>query len=286
MRDPDPITSELDRTRPGDLVVLGAPWEGGSSYLPGTADAPSRIRQALLSPARSLVTESGKDLAQESRFRLLGDLHTAEQESFAQRLERSADTVLERRARLLTLGGDHSISVALVRAHARHHPGIILIQIDAHPDLYEIFQGDRWSHACPMARILEEGLVQRLVQIGVRAMTPEQRRVADRHGVEVVDPASWCDGDWLADLGTAAIYLSLDLDGLDPAFAPGVSHPEPGGLTTRQTVSLLQNLPGTLVGADLVELNPGRDPHGLTAVVAAKLLKELASRMLSEESTP
>ena len=285
MRDPDPITSDLARTRPGDLVVLGAPWEEGSSYLRGTGQAPARIRQALCSQARSLVTETGKDLGQDDRFRLLGDLTVADQEQCSRVLEQAADRVLAAGGRLLTLGGDHSITVGLIRAFARHFPGLTLLQIDAHPDLYDEFQGDRWSHACPMARILEEGLIERLVQVGIRSMTPEQQTLADRYDVDVVDMRSWQTGaltkyDW-----TAPLYISLDLDGLDPAFAPGVSHPEPGGLSTRQTLEILQELPGPIVGADLVELNPMLDPQGLTAVVAGKLVKELAARLLQESGT-
>ena len=280
MRDPDPIISDLARTRPGDLVVLGAPWEGGSSYLPGTAGGPTRIREALLSPARSLATEAGADLAHEDRCRFLGDLSLANQQHGARSLQTSADEVLKRGGRLLTLGGDHSITVGLVRAFAHHFSKLTLVQIDAHPDLYEQFQGDRWSHACPMARILEEGLVDRLVQVGIRAMTPEQRALADRHAVEVVERTLW-QSDGIATLGLRPpLYVSVDLDGLDPAFAPGVSHPEPGGLSTRQTLDILQELPGPIVGADLVELNPTQDPQGLTAVVASKLVKELAARLL------
>jgi agmatinase len=208
----------------------------------------------------------------------------ADQEQCLKILEQSADKVLGAGGRLLTLGGDHSITVGLVRAYARHFPGLTLLQIDAHPDLYSEYQGDRWSHACPMARILEEGLIERLVQVGIRAMTPEQQTLADRHDVEVVDMRS-CQTGGLAAYGwQAPFYISLDLDGLDPAFAPGVSHPEPGGLSTRQTIEILQGLPGPIVGADLVELNPMLDPQGLTAVVAGKLVKELADRLLEPES--
>ena len=282
MRDTNPIISTLTQTRPGDLVVLGAPWEEGSSYLRGTAQGPARIRQALLSPARSLVAESGADLSQDDRFCLLGDLALTSQDQCVQALEGAADEVLIHGGRLLTLGGDHSITVGLVRAYARHFPQLTLLQVDAHPDLYDEYEGDRWSHACPMARILEEGLVHRLIQVGIRAMTPEQQTLADRYGVEVVEIRSWGNGA-LEGLGlTGPLYLSLDLDGLDPAFAPGVSHPEPGGLTTRQTIGLLQTLPGPIVGADLVELNPMQDPYGLTAVLAGKLVKEIAVRLLQE----
>ena len=160
------------------------------------------------------------------------------------------------------------------------NPAIDVVHIDAHSDLYDELHGDRLSHACPFSRIMEEGLVSRLVQLGIRTLNAHQRAQAERFGVEVFEMRDWRPEDGLpADLA-GPLYLSLDLDALDPAFAPGVSHPEPGGLSTRQLLDILQALPAPLIGADLVELNPLRDPLGLTARVAAKLLKEIAARLL------
>lgn len=284
MRETNLIISDLDEIRAGDVAVMGVPWEEGSSFLRGTAQGPARIREALLSPARSLVTESGIDLGQVSKFHLLGDLELRDGDPKLTRVESAANRVYDRGGRLLALGGDHSISVGLVRACSQHSSSLTVLQIDAHPDLYDEYEGNRHSHACPMARIMEEGLVDRLIQVGIRAMTPEQRVQAQRFGVEVIDMQAWAENG-VAELGlTGPLYLSLDLDGLDPAFAPGVSHPEPGGLTTRQTITLVQNLPVPIVGADLVELNALRDPQGLTAVVAAKLVKEIVARLLEGTS--
>jgi arginase family enzyme len=153
-----------------------------------------------------------------------------------------------------------------------------VVQLDAHPDLYDDFEGDRLSNACPFARIMEEGQVARLVQVGIRTLNGPQRAQAERFGVEVVEMKAWSPD--LVVKSDGPIYVSLDLDVLDPAYAPGVSHPEPGGLSTREVVGFLQRLDGPLVGADLVELNPTRDPTGLTALVAAKLAKELLARLL------
>ena len=149
--------------------------------------------------------------------------------------------------------------------------------MDAHPDLYEDFAGDRYSHACPFARALEERLLDELVQVGIRAMTSPQRAQAERYGVEVIDMDAWVAGRRPA--LAYPVYLSIDLDGLDPAHAPGVSHPEPGGLTVREVLTVLHQLEVPIVGADVVELNPERDRDSLTAVVAAKLVKEIAGRM-------
>nr|NIV28320.1 agmatinase [Anaerolineae bacterium] len=150
--------------------------------------------------------------------------------------------------------------------------------LDAHPDLYDEIEGNRYSHGCPFARIMEESLVTRLVQVGIRTMNPHQRAQAERFGVEVHEMRDWRPGTAF-DFG-GPVYLSLDLDVLDPAFAPGTSHHEPGGLSTREVLELIQNLRAPIVGADIVELNPKRDPLGITAMAAAKLLKEVVAGMV------
>jgi arginase family protein len=176
------------------------------------------------------------------------------------------------------LGGDHSITYPVLRGMRRSYPPPTILHIDAHPDLYDEFEGDRFSHACPFARILEEGLASRLVQVGIRTMNAHQRSQADRFGVEVIDMRTWEAGTRPAVDGD--VYLSIDLDGLDPAYAPGVSHREPGGLSVRDVLTLVQGVKGTLVGADVVEYNPRQDVAGTTATVAAKIVKEIAGRML------
>jgi len=121
-------------------------------------------------------------------------------------------------------------------------------------------------------------LAAHLIQVGIRTITGHQRDQAKRFGVDVIDMRRWTRGDRPRPSGP--VYLSIDLDGLDPAFAPGVSHPEPGGLTVRELLDVVHGLDGPIVGADIVELNPHRDAGGLTAVVAAKLVKEVAARMI------
>jgi arginase len=115
--------------------------------------------------------------------------------------------------------------------------------------------------------------------VGIRALTGAQRIQIERFDVEMIDMRAWSVGRRPAMLGP--VYVSIDLDGLDPAHAPGVAHLEPGGLTTRDVIGLVQDLPGPVVGADVVELNPELDVRGVTAAVAAKLVKELADRMLA-----
>jgi arginase family enzyme len=155
-----------------------------------------------------------------------------------------------------------------------------ILHFDAHPDLYEDLYGDRLSHACPFARIMEENLAKTLVQVGVRAATADQRATARRHGVRMIEMKDFRDG--LALDFKRPLYISFDLDALDPAFAPGVSHQEAGGLTTRQAVDLIHRLKAKIIGLDVVELNPERDPSGITASAAVKIVKEVAGMMIKK----
>jgi arginase len=264
----------------GDIALLGLPADDKSSFLRGAAAAPAAIRAAYASPSSNLAAEDGLDLGSCLRIKDLGDLGLGGRLD----LDAIAETVaavLGRGARLVCLGGDHSVSYPVLRGYARAREGAVdVLHMDAHNDIYEDFEGDRLSHACPFARACEDGAVGRLVQVGIRGMTPHLRKQAERFGAEVVSMRDWSAG---ARPGFAGeFYLSLDLDCLDPAFAPGVSHREPGGLSTREALTLVQTCPGLLVGADIVELNPARDPSGVTAMVAAKFLKEILARILRD----
>ena len=175
---------------------------------------------------------------------------------------------------LLILGGDHSVTFPVVQAVARKHGQLNILHFDAHPDLYDEFEGDRFSHACPFARIMEAGLARRLVQVGIRTANAHQREQAARYGVETVEARNWTGQ--LPQLD-GPLYISVDMDVLDPAFAPGISHHEPGGLTTRELINAIQSINVPVVAVDVVELNPRRDRDDVTAVCAAKIMRELAA---------
>jgi arginase len=164
-----------------------------------------------------------------------------------------------------------------LKAFAAKFKPLDVLHFDAHPDLYDDLYGDRLSHACPMARVLEDGLAANIVQVGVRAVTAGHRSKALKHGVRMIEMKDI--GDPLFLKFSNPLYISFDLDALDPAFAPGVSHHEPGGLSTRQAVQVIQALKGKIVGLDVVELNPSRDPSGITAAAAFKIIKETAGRV-------
>lgn len=248
----------------------------------GTAEAPALIREALLSYASNLWTESGVDLGQPSIFFDAGDVVPISGRDVAVTIEESISLLLSQHLRPLSLGGDHSITYPIVRAMAREYSELSLLHFDAHPDLYDELQGNRYSHACPFARIMEEKLVKRLVQVGVRTMNGHQRDQASRFGVEVIEMKELKDG--LALTFDTPLYVSVDMDALDPAFAPGVSHREPGGLSTRQLLEIIQDIRAPVVGADIVEFNPKMDSLGITVGACAKILKELSAAMLLDAS--
>jgi agmatinase len=208
-----------------------------------------------------------------------GDLQLSAGAAARSEIEAGIAALLQDDRAPLALGGDHSVTYPIVRAIARVHADLTILHVDAHPDLYPEFEGDRFSHACPFARIMEEQLASRLVQVGIRTMNARQQDQAERFGVEVLDILAWVRGSRPHVSGK--VYISIDLDGLDPAYAPGVSHREPGGLSVRDVIGLVQTTAGEIVGADVVEYNPRQDVGEITATVAAKIVKELAGRIMA-----
>jgi arginase len=233
----------------------------------------------MWSDAGNAFSERGLNLAGSDAVVDAGDVPLAEDDGDRARIEAAIEAQLDAGRPVLALGGDHSVTYPIVRAFARRFPTLSVVHFDAHPDLYESFRGNRFSHACPFARILEATGI-RLMQIGIRTMTPPQQTIADRHGVRVFPP--WELAAARAALPDGPVYVTLDLDGLDPAFAPGVSHREPGGLSVRDVLDTIVAIPGSVVGADVVELNPDKDVDGLTAAVAGKIAREFAARMLQD----
>ena len=263
----------------GTPTLVGLPYDASSSYQRGPADAPAVIRDALWSPSANSWTELGINIGAEGAMTDAGDLELGNcAPADARRtIENRIARLLAMGARPVSLGGDHSVTYPVLRAVRPHAPSLTIVHIDAHPDLYDEFEGDRYSHACPFARIMEERLADRLVQVGIRTMSGHQRAQARRFGVEVIEMVQIREEIRLS-LDTP-VYISIDIDALDPAFAPGVSHREPGGLSVRQLLSLLHSIEVPVVAADLVELNPKKDPTGVSAVVAAKVLRELIGVM-------
>ena len=263
------------------IGIIGFPYDENSSFMRGPAQAPEMIRQAFQSDSTNRWTESGIDLRRDTILFDAGDLEIGSNDDVEGAIEKAISLLLEHGLKPISLGGDHSITYPIIRAFSKQFQKLNILQFDAHPDLYDEVQGNRYSHGSPFARIMEEGLVDRLVQVGIRTMTGHQRKQADKFGVEVVEMRHWRD-----DLGfkfDSPVYISFDLDVLDPAFAPGVSHHEPGGFSTRQVLQIIQTLKGQITGADIVEFNPRRDPLGITAMGCAKILKEIAAKIMTSD---
>ncbi|XP_057826558.1 arginase 1, mitochondrial isoform X2 [Cryptomeria japonica] len=291
------LKAELVRALGGSIAtscLLGVPLGHNSSFLQGPAFAPPRIREAIWCGSTNSASEKGKELKDPKVLTDVGDVPVQEMrdcgiddERLMKTISDSVKFVMEEAPlRPLVLGGDHSISYPVVRAVTEYLGGPVdILHFDAHPDIYHAFEGNKYSHASSFARIMEGGHARRLLQVGIRSITKEGRDQGKRFGVEQFEMHSFTkDREFLENLklgeGVKGVYVSIDCDCLDPAFAPGVSHIEPGGLSFRDVMNILQNLQGDIVAGDVVEFNPQRDTvDGMTAMVAAKLVRELTAKM-------
>jgi len=281
----------MARTKLGVPVMVGIPFDGESSYLRGAGEAPPKIREAMWCDASNMWTELGLDLGVSGIFEDAGDLkfgpknaHPAQNQIEIEHpvfseIEAAIAKHIDAWKRPVALGGDHSITFPIVKAFAKRYPELTIFHFDAHPDLYDELDGNRLSHACPFARIMEAGLAKRLVQVGIRTMNGHQREQAKRFGVEVVEMRGLPAYEKLKAAGP--VYITFDMDVLDPAFAPGISHREPGGMTVREAIAHLHAIEGEIVGADVVEYNPVQDVSGMTATVVGRIVKELLGKMIA-----
>lgn len=264
-----------------DIVVAGIPYDGSAVYRKGAAQAPQRIRQ--LSAVMPPVTEDGR-LLTGLRVADIGDLDAGND------IEAGWMTPAEKLARvapesfLTVLGGDHCTAVSTLAAQVRRHPGFTVLWVDAHPDLCEISRGGRWTCGCALRRALEASGIEpsRVVIAGGRDYDPEELEFIAANRILLVSTAEIAQ-----DLPQAArriaqrmagqkVHVSLDIDVLDPAFAPGTEIPSSGGLSTRQALDLLRTSTedSELVGLDLVEVSPPLDNEEITTFAALKLIFE------------
>ncbi|WP_297766407.1 agmatinase [uncultured Muriicola sp.] len=256
------------------IFLQGILFDEKSSFLRGPSKAPAEIRAAYHSSSSNYFAENGLEISPDI-FEDKGDFKIEEYFD----IERITASNLNKNIPIITLGGDHSISYPVLKALYQEYGSLEILHIDAHGDLYDSFDGDRYSHACPFARVMEDKLAHRLVQIGVRTMNTHQREQAKKFGVEIVE---------MKDLDLQKLpvfknplYLSVDIDVLDPSCAPGVSHQEPGGLMVRELLHIIQHIQVPILGADIVEYNPERDVNKMTAMVCAKIFREILSKIIT-----
>ena len=262
------------------IKLQGIPYDANSSYLRGPAKAPARIREMDRCGSANRFTEYGVEIRPGDAYLDLGDLNFKDDdpEMAYYTIKAACKEALDINTKLFSLGGDHSISFPIIEVYSELYPDLHVLQLDAHGDLYDNFDDNPYSHASPFARLMERDILSSLTQIGVRSLNTHQREQVDRFGVRCIEMKDF-SFELLNDL-QGPLYISLDMDVLDPAFAPGVSHHEPGGMTTNMLLDIIQTLEVEVVGCDIVELNPDRDFNDMTAMTAYKLMKELMSVML------
>jgi agmatinase len=285
----------IDEVSDVDVAVVGVPFDSGVSYRPGARFGPAHIRESsrLLRPynpaqdvepfARQQVVDAG-DLAV-NPFSI--------DEAIGQ-IEAGARELLERAGRLLTIGGDHTIALPLLRAlHAKHGP-IAVVHFDAHLDTWDTYFGADYTHGTPFRRAAEEGLLDPsgCLHVGIRGPLYSARDLVEdaELGFQVVHARELDDlgprgvvEHLRARVGERPVYVSVDIDVLDPAFAPGTGTPESGGLTSRELLSILRGLAGLdLKGADVVEVAPAYDHAQITGIAASHVAYELISAMAGD----
>ena len=262
------------------LKLLGIPYDENSSFMQGPCLAPNLIRQMDTDGSANPYAESGQLIKQDVSYQDLGDIELTgldSQQAYIKTKEVIAKQ-LEQQYKVISLGGDHSVSFPLLEMYAQIYPGLNVLHFDAHADIYDNFDDNPFSHASPFARLMETKSIAKLTQVGIRTLDKHQRQQIKKFNVDVIEMKDF-NFDFIKEL-KGPLYISIDLDGLDPAFAPGVSHHEPGGLSTRELIRCIQDIQVPIVGADIVEYNPKRDINNMTAMVAYKLFKELAAKIL------
>ena len=275
-----------------DVAVVGAPFDGGVSYRPGARFGPAHVREAsrLLrpyNPAQDVEPFGAQQVAD------AGDIaiNPFDLEEAVRQVEEAAASLTTGGTRLVTIGGDHTIALPLLRNVAREHGPVAVVHFDAHLDTWDTYFGAPITHGTPFRRASEEGLVdlEASLHVGIRGplYSREDLRDDERLGFAVISSVeleteglSRAIDRMVARIGDRPVYLSVDIDVLDPAHAPGTGTPEAGGLTSRELLAMIRALAGArLVGADVVEVAPAYDHAQLTAVAASHVVYEILSAM-------
>jgi len=286
------LLPRLEQLGQAEIAVVGVPFDAGVSYRPGARFGPAHVREAsrLLRPYHPALDIAPFTLAQVADA---GDIavNPFDIPEAIGTIEREAAGFLERGTRLVTIGGDHTIALPFLRALARRHGPLALLHFDAHLDTWDTYFGAAYTHGTPFRRAFEEGLLDTaaLCHVGTRGPLYGREDLDDdrRFGFGIVTSADVYTlgvaqvAEGLRErIGSRPLYVSVDIDVLDPAHAPGTGTPEAGGLTSRELLELLRALRGTrLVGADVVEVSPPYDHAQLTAIAASHVAYDLISLM-------
>lgn len=282
-----------------DVAILGVPYDSSTSYRSGTRLGPRALRE------QSLLLWGYNNVLQVSPFTALtvvdaGDVSVVPVDILAthRAIESAAESWLGRGAKLVTLGGDHSITLPLLRRHAALHGPLAVLHFDAHPDTWDCeYPGQKYSHGTPFIRALEEGLIDReaYVQLGIRGPTsgPQDYVDALNLGARMMTMDEFRQrniAEVMAEIrqriGSRPLYVTFDIDCVDPAFAPGTGTPEVGGFTSFEALQLVRDLVSlNCVGFDLVEVSPPYDPTAITSILGANLVFEFLSLIACSRQT-
>jgi agmatinase len=275
-----------------DVALVGVPYDGGASYRTGARFGPRAVRE------QSSLIRTWNPVLKVHPFERLRVADCGDVDVVPISIERTLEAITRRIDEIgaagaipLSVGGDHSITLGVLRALARRHGRLGIVHFDAHPDTWDEYFGSKLFHGTPFRRGVEEGLIDpsRMIQVGIRGPLygPEDFAFHDEHGIEAIRietvkerGTAWVAGRF-ARLAGAPVYCSFDIDALDPAYAPATGTPEVGGLTSYEALTLVRSLTTlSLVGADVVEVSPPYDgPGQITSLLAANLLFELLSVM-------
>ncbi|HTI52320.1 MAG TPA: agmatinase [Planctomycetaceae bacterium] len=285
-----PHTRDVARV---DVAIVGVPYDGATSYRSGARFGPRAIRE------QSLLLWGYNNALGIAPFEVLqvidyGDVDVVPVDVIATQraILATVGSLVSAGVYVLTLGGDHSISLPLLRAHAAHHGPLAVVHLDAHPDTWDVEFGEhRYSHGTPFRRAIEEGLVDTAayLQVGIRGPTvgPQDYVDARRLGARLITLDEAFDrgipavvDEIITRVGARPVYVTVDIDAVDPAFAPGTGTPEVGGFTSHQALQLIRGLADlNVIGGDLVEVSPPYDHAQITAILAANLVFEILSGM-------
>ncbi len=279
--------------QPVDWAIYGVPFDGGITFRPGARFGPRAIREAsqYLKPAH---LEHRVNIVEHLSLADAGDAPVrpySTKQTIDETIRFAGSIGEKRHTRLFAIGGDHSVAYANIRATwerlGKPRSGLALLHFDAHLDTVDEVWGEKWTHASPFLRAINDGLVdpKRMASIGIRGPLNTLRDLdfAHDHGVQIISYDTWRNrngkellASFIKRLGDDPTYLTFDIDVVDPAFAPGTGTPSAGGFTSAEVFDIIRSCAGVkLVGADLVEVLPDRDPAGITSILASHLIGEI-----------
>jgi agmatinase len=256
-------------------VILGLPMDSTTSFRPGTRLAPARIRG---------VSEGIEEFSIYQKRSLLdinfydgGDIVVpfGNVVESLNRIEQTVESILKQDKQTVCIGGEHLVSLPVIKAYRRRYPDLVVVQMDAHADLRKDYLGEELSHATVMRHVVEVIGPRRLYQLGIRSATEDELLFAESNTRLYLDQLSDAVDDVKQQAGSRPVYVTLDIDVLDPAFAPGTGTPEPGGFSSRELLRVLHSLAELdVVGFDLVEVAPPYEKGDNTSILGAKIIRE------------